>query len=127
MFLLLEFTYTMGEGAIVSKFTFAKVYHIFAHLCFLLFLDIGVELLPFLVIGKCLLDFFPGGLTVCLRPSRRVVTVGLVRAVVGRVGIMSAMVLFFNLRNRYKRLEFLVMFFVVFKSRDDLLSLAVLA
>jgi hypothetical protein len=70
VFLLLKFNNTMGEGAIISKFTFAEVYHIFTHFRLLLFLDVGIKFLPFLVIREGLLDFLAGCLAISLVSGR---------------------------------------------------------
>jgi hypothetical protein len=70
VFLLLKFDNTMGEGAVISKFTFAEVHHIFAHFSFLLFFNVGVEFQPFLIISEGLLDFLAGCLAISLVPSR---------------------------------------------------------
>lgn len=94
----LEFANTMREGAIISEFTFAKVYHIFAHFRFLLFFNVRVELLSLLITGEGLLVFLPGGFTKSLGSGRRVVR-AMVRAVLGGRRVMSAV--FIRLRGRW--------------------------
>lgn len=73
VFLFLEFRHAVGEGAVISKFTFAEMDHIFTHFRLFLFFNVGVEFLSFLIIGECLLDFLASCLAISLISGGRMV------------------------------------------------------
>lgn len=123
VFLLLKFSHAMGEGAVVSKFTFAKVDHVFTHFRLFLFFNVRVEFLPFLVIREGFLDFLACCLAISLVSGRGMIGVCFIRAVVGGAGIVSTVINFMSLVLWHKGVELLVLLFVMLEASHHLLAL----
>ena len=77
---LLKLPGVVSNTTVFAKFAFPKMHHIFAHLSFLLFLHIVVEILAFLVVSKCFFKLLACCLTVVIAPSWRSL---ICRAVIG--------------------------------------------
>ena len=110
VFLLLKLIDTMREGTVVSEFTFAEVDHVFAHFCLFLLFDVGVEFLSFLIICEGLLDFLAGCLAISLVSGRGMIRVRVLGTMMGRYGVMGAVINLMWLVVWHEWLVLLVMF-----------------
>ena len=105
MLFLLKFFDIMSKTTILTEFTLSKVYHILTHFCFFLFFYVVVEFLPLLIIGKHFFSLLTSCLTIFISGGRGFIT----GAMVGRGGVVGAVLIVFFWDERFESAKFLIL------------------